>query len=135
MKYYSEILNKMYDSEQDLLNAEENAKAIEYKKREAEKAKKLERATRAKEVEKALKEASEAQAKANKLLRSFTHDYGFFHTTYSIDDVAKEEDNVKEEADGIDSNGCNFYKIDDLSRNDLTPFTIEGLEFLGYKVK
>ncbi len=95
MKYYSEILNKMYDSEQDLLNAEENAKAIEYKKREAEKAKKLERATRAKEVEKALKEASEAQAKANKLLRSFTHDYGFFHTTYSIDDVAKEEDNVK----------------------------------------
>lgn len=49
--------------------------------------------------------------------------------------VEVEEDNVKEEADGIDSNGCNFYKIDDLSRNDLTPFTIEGLEFLGYKVK
>lgn len=49
--------------------------------------------------------------------------------------VEVEEENVKEEADGIDSNGCNFYKIVDLSKKDLTPFTIEGLELLGYKVK
>lgn len=45
------------------------------------------------------------------------------------------EDTVKEEADGIDSNGCNFYKISDLSKKKLTPFTIEGLEILGYKLK
>lgn len=49
--------------------------------------------------------------------------------------VEVEEDNVKEEADGIDSNGCNFYKIKDLSKKELTPFTIEGLELLGYSLK
>ena len=49
--------------------------------------------------------------------------------------VEVEEDNVKEEADGLDSNGCSFYKINSLSKKDLTPFTIEGLELLGYKVK
>lgn len=48
--------------------------------------------------------------------------------------VDVEEDNVKEEADGIDSNGCNFYKIKDLSKKELTPFTIEGLELLGYSI-
>ena len=45
--------------------------------------------------------------------------------------VEVEEENVKEEADGIDSNGCNFYKIKDLSKKELTPFAIEGLELLG----
>ena len=45
------------------------------------------------------------------------------------------EENVKEEADGIDSNGCNFYEISKLDKNTLTPFTIEGLELLGYKLK
>ena len=45
------------------------------------------------------------------------------------------EDTVKQEADGLDSNGCNFYKIKDLSKKELTPFTIEGLELLGYSLK
>ena len=45
------------------------------------------------------------------------------------------EDNVKEDADGLDSNGCNYYKIDELSKSKLTPFTIDGLELLGYKIK
>ena len=45
------------------------------------------------------------------------------------------EDTVKEEADGLDSNGCNFYKIRELSKKELTPFTIEGLESLGYSLK
>ena len=49
--------------------------------------------------------------------------------------VEVKEDNVKEEADGLDSNGCNFYKISDLKKEELTPFVIEGLELLGYKVK
>ena len=43
------------------------------------------------------------------------------------------EDVVKEEADGIDSNGCNFYKISELDKEQLTPFTIDGLTKLGYK--
>ena len=45
------------------------------------------------------------------------------------------ENTVKEEADGIDSNGCNFYVINSLHKKDLTPFTIEGLELLGYKIE
>ena len=45
-----------------------------------------------------------------------------------------EEENVKEEADGIDSNGCSYYKINELSKSELTPFTIEGLELLGYQI-
>ena len=42
------------------------------------------------------------------------------------------EDKVKEEADGIDSNGCNFYEISKLRKEDLTPFALEGLKLLGY---
>ena len=45
------------------------------------------------------------------------------------------EDNVKEEADGIDSNGCDYYDINKLHKKDLTPFAIEGLELLGYSLK
>ena len=44
------------------------------------------------------------------------------------------EDKVKEEADGIDSNGCNFYKISELDKDQLTPFTVDGLTNLGYKL-
>ena len=44
------------------------------------------------------------------------------------------EDVVKEEADGIDSNGCNFYKISELDKEQLTPFAIDGLTKLGYKL-
>lgn len=49
--------------------------------------------------------------------------------------VEVEEENVKEEADGIDSNGCSYYKINELSKSELTPFTIEGIELLGYQLK
>lgn len=49
--------------------------------------------------------------------------------------VEVKEKKLKEEADGIDSNGCNYYKISELKKEEITPFTIEGLELLGYKVK
>lgn len=45
------------------------------------------------------------------------------------------EDDVKHEADNIDSNGCDFYKISELSIDTITPFTVMGLERLGYKIK
>jgi len=45
------------------------------------------------------------------------------------------EDTVKEESDGIDSNGCNYYEIEKLHKKELTPFAIEGLELLGYSIK
>ena len=89
MKYYSETLHKLFDSEDELIKEEKAKKEAELKKQEAEKAKKAERATRAKEVEKALKEANESQAKAIKMLKDFTNDYGYFHMSYSTEDTDK----------------------------------------------
>lgn len=45
------------------------------------------------------------------------------------------EDSVKAEADGLDSNGCQYYEISQLKKKDLTPFAIEGLELLGYSLR
>lgn len=42
---------------------------------------------------------------------------------------------LKRDADGLDSEGADWYKIDDLSRDELSPFAIYGLEKLGYKLK
>lgn len=70
MKYYSELTKKIYDSENELLEAE---KALTESKDK--------RAARAKEVEEALKVAREAQKKANDLLSAFVKDYGSFKTT------------------------------------------------------
>ena len=67
--------------------------------------------------------------KVNNKLEEDLHHIGIL---YKVD---VEEDNVKEEADGLDSNGCSYYEIKELSKKDLTPFTIEGLEILGYKLK
>lgn len=48
--------------------------------------------------------------------------------------VETKEEELKEEADGLDSNGCNYYEISKLKRDEITPFTLEGLELLGYKI-
>jgi len=87
MKYYSEMLDKLFTSEKELLDAEEVKRKEVEKKTAAEKAKKAERAKRAKEVEDALKVANDAQTKAIKLLKDFTKDYGYFHTSFSTDKV------------------------------------------------
>ena len=92
MKYYSEILNQLFDSQTALYEAEKAKAEAEEKKKAEEKAKKEERALRAKEVEKALKEANEAQAKAIQLLKNFTKDYGYFHMSYSTDDANKADE-------------------------------------------
>lgn len=43
--------------------------------------------------------------------------------------------NLKQVADGLDSDGAAWYIIDELSHEELSPFTIYGLEKLGYKLK
>lgn len=82
MKFYSEKLNKMYDSAAEVVQAEE---AYD-KKLAEEKAKKEElantRKARADEVEKLFAAAREAQKKANDALTAFCKDYGAFHKTY-----------------------------------------------------
>ena len=87
LKYYSDVTRKFYNTEKDLWADEAAVKKIEYEKIEKEKAAKEMRAKKAKEVEDALKEANTAQAKAIKLLKEFTKEYGYFHTSYSTDDV------------------------------------------------
>lgn len=82
MKYYSEVLDKMFDDDKELVKAEEaHQKAIQEKE---EKEKKLadERKARADEVEEAFKAVAEAQEKARKLLNQFCKDYGAYHKSY-----------------------------------------------------
>lgn len=43
--------------------------------------------------------------------------------------------NLKSDADGLDSEGADWYKIEDLSLDRLSPFAIYGIEKLGYKLK
>jgi len=81
MKYFSEKLNKIFDSAEACEEAEvAHDKAIA----EAEAKKKAladERATRAKEVEDLYKAAVEAKKAYNIALQDFLKDYGSFHFT------------------------------------------------------
>lgn len=81
MKFYSEQLNKLFDSVEELKAAEDKVNAAKKAEEEKKAALKAQREERAKEVEEAFKLASEAQSKANELLKEFIKDYGSFHTT------------------------------------------------------
>lgn len=76
MKYYSEELNKMYDTEDELLEAEFQAKKLKEEAEAAAKEKAAEKEARYNEVKEALEIASEAKAKYDKLLKAYTRDYG-----------------------------------------------------------
>ena len=82
MKFYSEKLDKLFDTQELCAEAEE---AHEKALAEAENKKlKLaeERATRAKEVEDLYKTAIEAKKAYDEKLREFLKDYGSFHATF-----------------------------------------------------
>ena len=82
MKFYSEKLNKVFDTEQACVEAES---AHDQAIAEAEAKKKAlveERATRAKEVEDLYKAAVEAKKAYDEKLRAFLKDYGSFHATF-----------------------------------------------------
>lgn len=74
MRYYSDKLNKLFDTEEALGKAEQ-AFAEEQKYKEQLK---TERAERAKEVEAAIEHA-------NELLEEFIEDYGTYHTSVKAD--------------------------------------------------
>ena len=42
---------------------------------------------------------------------------------------------LKTDADGHDSEGCEWYEISELKKNELSPFTIYALEKLEYNIK
>ena len=87
MKYFSEILNKAFDTEKECLKAEQEAVAAKKKAELEEKAKKEARAARTAEVEQALKDAKAAEKKADELLKAFVKDYGSYHTTLKGSDA------------------------------------------------
>lgn len=86
MKFYSEKLNAMFDTQEACAQAEsEHDKQVA----EAEAKKKAladERATRAKAVEELYKQAVEAKQKYDKALQEFLKDYGSFHATFKSTD-------------------------------------------------
>jgi len=65
----------------------------------------------------------------NEEIEEDLHHIGILYQVEVLEDV------VREDADGLDSNGCQYYEISELKKSDLTPFTLEGLELLGYSVQ
>ena len=86
MKFYSEILNKVFDTEKACLDAErihkqaleEKARAEEQKKI-LEKKKQEERAADAKKVEALREEMIKAQANYRKAVQAFVEKHGSYH--------------------------------------------------------
>lgn len=49
-------------------------------------------------------------------------------------EVKIKDNKLKSYGDGLDSNGADWYLINDLKKEELTPFTLYSLEKLGYKI-
>lgn len=82
MKYFSETLNKVFDTEQECTEAENLYNQAQQEAEARQQALTEQRATRAKEVEDAYKTAVEAKKAYDKLLREFLNDYHSFHATF-----------------------------------------------------
>lgn len=82
MKYYSEMLKKLYDSETDLRDAEATQKALDEEKRIAMKKKEEERKEKAAEKERRWKEVEDAASYAGELYEKFRKDYGYEHSFF-----------------------------------------------------
>ena len=95
MKYYSEILNKVFNTEKECIKAEhEHKKAcaekarIEEEKKLAEKKKQEERAADAKELEVLRSNMIKSQSAYRKGVEAFIKKHGSYHyTTSSFDEV------------------------------------------------
>lgn len=90
MKYYSDITKKLYDSEKELMAAEQKQKQLDVekelaaqKKEEERKALMEQRKARAAEIDAARKDMEAAQQKYRELVEKFCKDYGAYHYTSS----------------------------------------------------
>ena len=57
------------------------------------------------------------------------HHIGILYT------VETNESSLKSDADGLDSDGANWYNLNELNKTELSLFTIMALEKLGYTLK
>ena len=85
MKYYSEVLNKTFNTEKECLKAEqEHALAL----KEAAKAKNEERAAKAKEVEDAAEVLKKARENYRNKLNAFCEKFGTYHYSMKARDLS-----------------------------------------------
>ena len=86
MKYYSEALQKFYNTPEECEEAESKEQKAKEEAEKKAKALKEQRKERAAEVEKALDELNKAEKHYRELLDKFLKDYGAFHYTYTYKD-------------------------------------------------
>lgn len=81
MKYYSEKLNALYNSQAELEEAEYAVEKAQKEKEERESKLKAERKARADEIKAALEQVESASKEYYDLVQKFVRDYGSFHLT------------------------------------------------------
>ena len=86
MRFYSDMLHKFFDNDEDCIKAEKEYTAKIEKEEAEKKALAEKRSTRAKEVENLYKEAIKAKKAYDKALQDFLNDYGSFHATFKTTD-------------------------------------------------
>jgi len=83
MKYYSEELQKTFDTEEECVAAEKEYLAKLEKEKQENMRLKEEKTSRAKAVQAAYEKYVEAEKEYKSLRNDFIKDYGYFHATYS----------------------------------------------------
>ena len=82
-RFYSDITNKLYDSMDDLEEAEKKIIAKREEKRVAEQKRADERKARAQEIDELQKTYVDARKAYTEALEKFCNDYGTFHQPFS----------------------------------------------------
>jgi len=83
MKYYSTVLNKLFDSEKECNKAEKEAEVKQQAAKKAAEEAKLNREADAKKVEAAYDEMVKAEKNYQQVLSDFCKKYGSYHFTIS----------------------------------------------------
>lgn len=88
MKFYSESLKRLFDTEKECNESEALYQKEQEEKKSREKKLADEKRARANEVTEAYSKVREAQKAYLKLKNRFIQDYGYFHVSYrDIDDI------------------------------------------------
>lgn len=82
MKYFSEKLNKVFESENECVEAENKFELAKQEKEEKEKLLVQERKERAHKIEEQYKKIMDDHKEYYKLVDEFVKDYGSFHCTF-----------------------------------------------------
>ena len=82
MKYFSEHLNKLFDTEKELKEAEAAKIAADEEAKAKKEALSKARKERATAIDELLKKRKELDKEIQKALKEFTKDYGSYHASY-----------------------------------------------------